>query len=155
MDFESMTKPQVLEIAEKMEIPGAKKLSKDELVASIEKVTALEAVRSNSMPLGPANPEQVEMLKTLGVRTVHYTKEKMIKVDETDLGKDVIEIREVQLSRQELSADLEREEAQLLQETFGVLNWVWSESKERYCCVVTDGQKKRRFMVTKDIYEAL
>lgn len=154
MGYEDLNKPEVLEIAEKMGIPGASKLTKDELIASI---TQVEQLQSNAAPVlgSPSDPQLAHLLVTLGMRTVNFTTQKQVQVGEDDMGRGEVEIRDIEDEREELSGDLTAEEAQQLEEAFGKQEWVWSKSKERFCCVVSDGMKKRRFMITETIQKVL
>lgn len=148
MDYTNMSKAEVLAIAEPLGIPGASKLTRDELIESMSKMTSAKEI----IPAG--DPKLADILATLGMRTVYFTVEEQVQVGVDDLRRPVVDVREVQHEREELSADLNEEEVVLLEEAFGKQEWVWSDSKERFCCVVTDGVHKRRFMsreVQKDM----
>lgn len=95
-------------------------------------------------------------IKTLGTRQVETEKFQQFKVPKEGFAEDALVVKSVKVMVDELQCDLTVKEAKALERACGEQAWSFNEGNDRWQCVATDGvSKKRRFMVTPEVYAEL
>jgi len=117
----------------------------------------------DEVPKKPGRPPKVEVAEKpkpmcnpaeLGKHTVTLWENQEVEVGETDLGRKLVQWRNIEVSREEISPLISFDDAKALEECFGEQDW-YPFGDQQFSCRFDNGQVNRRFVIDKDTMEKL